>query len=1226
MGSAVVKPLSKRRGKTKPSDPDGNRDGSVQGNINDNVTKKNQVDNVDIGETTKPLNVDSIPDTVTELGKPTSANTSNQDADKHQHATQAPSDKSAPFYDSDEEPYPIRPARTDCSNTSDASAFSEAGKDNSHQIDVENSEKVRFAPHLPLAERRQPPLPSEHHRFRRLSCLFLTGTNVSCSPFKSFRKSGAKVASKKAAESQKEQAKSNTADRLLQPVVDTESQQVDIIEQDICCDARSPSPEYDKLVDLQIVNPSPKSADHPAVHKRQSALDVSIAEHLPEELSVSTKGCLAVGHQRSCVWETARASSETDEPAPEMVEIASEKDEPVPEAATEADDPFIEQSAPETNEDGFERGRLDLDMVAERLSEKCYAGFISTSSSKENIRDHSFDDNDTCPVQLLDRTGDLEKNSQPASQSQSVEMCFANASAHSVHTQEDVEELYRTFGVDEIKEPLPAPSMSNLQESACEEGDGELQSGQNKVVNISDIREDAQFPGPTPSVPNFPETASFHSDCMVTWPDANHDFSRFNFSAGDDLNNALCHSYTGNMCEQLSDYEFRTMSPIKEESIGYEVLHEQCACEPQSSRTSRCSSGKSIGDKERSHHSVHHTVSTENNSQFRSEHLLSSSRNSLHKSDSLHSRPVSGSRSRQTTPLSRPGSRRLSRPSMSQSQTVLDSMLKQPTPQSRPVLDSGCKSGQSTPQSRPVSGCKSRQTTPQPCPVPGCKSTTSTTSSHREEGIIEKCRPISPLEKLSPRSQDNLQRTSSHQITPAASQHFIPVGQSESSTWASGQEPTAIMSKTSSIRLEQNIELEHTYSRCRPNSEKLYAPVSLLSNASKTRPISANVLYPLGNQSLQPSGAMKLPPISGTSSMTARPFSAKQPSSKSEVFLPTPRPDSGKHTDSSQCRPHSRPGSGKHADSSQCRPHSRPGSGKHADSQSRPGSGSSRPRSSTIRPSSSGDRSSPKQYNNDVRFDRPDHSVRLSPICFKQERLDCGEQWTGQSVREVDVNECQSATDLRVTAFSVDCPQLGFGDGPHASDLCAKKTADGASASCEVLVTASQSATEESASRTNLETCSTERLSTRPDSNRPCWGDDSPLEERATPTRDAYTPQVLTLSADQIGSIRQQLYEEGLKPAERDGGVAFFIPMTVDGLQPQANGVTISDRLTRSRKSSLSYEERLILANINRQAQLHKRKEFAVKDIQNVKGATSSADTDRSKHEDEMDADLDTSF
>lgn len=83
----------------------------------------------------------------------------------------------------------------------------------------------------------------------------------------------------------------------------------------------------------------------------------------------------------------------------------------------------------------------------------------------------------------------------------------------------------------------------------------------------------------------------------------------------------------------------------------------------------------------------------------------------------------------------------------------------------------------------------------------------------------------------------------------------------------------------------------------------------------------------------------------------------------------------------------------------------------------------------------------------------------------------------------------------------------------------------------------------------------------------------SPVDGHSTPEpaekgrdRPSEYQQVQGLSLDQIGSIRQQLYEEGLKPAERDGGVAFFIPMTGEGLLPQANGATISERLTRSRR------------------------------------------------------------
>lgn len=57
-----------------------------------------------------------------------------------------------------------------------------------------------------------------------------------------------------------------------------------------------------------------------------------------------------------------------------------------------------------------------------------------------------------------------------------------------------------------------------------------------------------------------------------------------------------------------------------------------------------------------------------------------------------------------------------------------------------------------------------------------------------------------------------------------------------------------------------------------------------------------------------------------------------------------------------------------------------------------------------------------------------------------------------------------------------------------------------------------------------------------------------------------------------------------------------------------------------SHRASLNYEERMFLANINRQVQLSKKKEFAVRDIRNVKGATSSSDgSDRTKQTDDVD-------
>ncbi|GFO19394.1 hypothetical protein PoB_004589900 [Plakobranchus ocellatus] len=101
---------------------------------------------------------------------------------------------------------------------------------------------------------------------------------------------------------------------------------------------------------------------------------------------------------------------------------------------------------------------------------------------------------------------------------------------------------------------------------------------------------------------------------------------------------------------------------------------------------------------------------------------------------------------------------------------------------------------------------------------------------------------------------------------------------------------------------------------------------------------------------------------------------------------------------------------------------------------------------------------------------------------------------------------------------------------------------------------------------------------------------------------ESFVPECLP--SEKIDAIKQQIYEEGLKPCKRDGGVAFFIPVSNSGLQPQISGTDIGERLAKPKKSSMSYEERMIMADINRHNQLSKRKEFAVKDLINVKSAT----------------------
>lgn len=79
-------------------------------------------------------------------------------------------------------------------------------------------------------------------------------------------------------------------------------------------------------------------------------------------------------------------------------------------------------------------------------------------------------------------------------------------------------------------------------------------------------------------------------------------------------------------------------------------------------------------------------------------------------------------------------------------------------------------------------------------------------------------------------------------------------------------------------------------------------------------------------------------------------------------------------------------------------------------------------------------------------------------------------------------------------------------------------------------------------------------------------GDDEDAPSEYANLSSNSAAQTNSLSLDRIGNIRKQLYEEGLKPAEREGGVAFFIPVTEDGLQPQVDGSAVAERLTKTKK------------------------------------------------------------
>jgi len=108
--------------------------------------------------------------------------------------------------------------------------------------------------------------------------------------------------------------------------------------------------------------------------------------------------------------------------------------------------------------------------------------------------------------------------------------------------------------------------------------------------------------------------------------------------------------------------------------------------------------------------------------------------------------------------------------------------------------------------------------------------------------------------------------------------------------------------------------------------------------------------------------------------------------------------------------------------------------------------------------------------------------------------------------------------------------------------------------------------------------------------------------------------------------IKRQAFEEGLKPASRDGGVSFFIPASEGGLQAPVGPLDITERLTKSRKCPLKYEERMILANINRQVHISERTGFAIRDLKRVKSVCSNTPScsdltrkNKQKDDDELD-------
>ncbi|CAL1529938.1 unnamed protein product [Lymnaea stagnalis] len=514
-----------------------------------------------------------------------------------------------------------------------------------------------------------------------------------------------------------------------------------------------------------------------------------------------------------------------------------------------------------------------------------------------------------------------------------------------------------------------------------------------------------------------------------------------------------------------------------------------------------------------------------------------------------------------------------------------------------------------TPFSRPTSGRT-------------CRANNQVTPQEPEIVTILQDRPPS-TSPSGDRNQDlekSLSDSHHHQNTPTPCPSLTNVRQSPSQKSVCLQEEDKVMSKQSFLRLDASLKTDAI--RGRPASEKLYTP---LGNASvlKSRPISASELYPLSNFLPHQNGPTKLPPINCAVTKVNRPTSAKQSVSKSEEFLPSSRPSSAKPSEP-------RPQSGySRASSNHSRPASATGSGLNVCT----GQWEEARRAldtRVVKAESHHGEGEQMSSKNDARKDAG--AEQLDP--FTDERVSL----TSTIYNETKLHKATEAT-------------CEGGDGQYMSPIerccmpsmltpCISRTSIAASRSGEIVkpsVLPSRSGElaksfmlprlSSSATKEDIDSNSPPERpnsSRGPGSARVSWSE-SPTGEMES-WREAYSHQALSLSHDQIGSIRQQLYEEGLKPAERDGGVAFFIPMTIDGLQPQANGGTISDRLTRSRKCSLNYEERLLLANINRQNQLHKRKEFAVKDIQNVKGATSGSDTSDRKQEEDFDIDWDGAF
>ncbi|XP_059175739.1 uncharacterized protein LOC131955584 isoform X2 [Physella acuta] len=1306
MGSAVVKPLTRRRGKIKSDDP-------VAKNAN-----VNQVENVGNCEPHVNFKVDTLADPVSNLCKPVSVKSSHVDAGDTQPSPVVYRTEGPTQYDSDEEPYPILLAKAENTNTNVAVDVRENSRVDavSRNSDISSKESIRYVPHLPLEPRKHPPVSIDSRRFKGISCLFKSSNTVTCPSFRTFRKNAENKANENV---ETTPATAVGEDEATKPEVNLE-------EKDVCCDARTPSPEYDVL---EVVETNPrmleKSVPSPTHSSAENHNGMCKSPHTNEELTSfqpSNPHCEIYSFVPNVTTDQIDSFVPdviTDQPDqidsfvpnvkveqigsffPDVItEKSDHKYSSVPHVITDQVDSFIPDATPDQSELIPDTVQTFVQPVVSEVScnDQEVEDFLSNSRhlggpqlpDRDSVLSQHGDNQmpDPSPPPRAEYGFQLIKPDERDSLSESkgeLQLDRGETLSNSVYVLQGRCELnppnpYTATVVCSINSAQPIgdcnlPNIGDTQElnlsNIADTQELNLSNiADTQELNLSNIADTQEL-----NLSNIGDTQDYHAPSISDSQEkldqldimemkavkyGNEEDQETNGQYGgqseEDTMQALNSCDIGESCLPSDQGEICTLDQSQavyeatngagDFAVNVHTVKDVCDHEENQHTTQEetCPSFEEIDEKRLTTEEIDEKrlsidevdekrlhpddsssgcVSADNNDdlcdsgadedkrvdtkeggaapRLSSSHNHAGDNNTPHQSHRLgpgeademfrYSRRCSDSNSRSSSARSS----RSSKCSTCSETGLVDNL------QLTRDLSSSSKSS------------LIKSTSDLPPSVKGSEHVITAVEVTAREG--QRSRPVSARSKT-PLMDNVLLCRSETQNSLSSHSSASLVRRSPCVV-----EETIIPLKSSSCRMELSHSARQSPRSPRPISAKSYTSQEQKPTGIRSRPVSASHTTPPVIPVPQIAGT-RLPPLNLPGKKTSRPTSGKQTLSKSEVLLPNARPSSGQLS----CT--------QFAGLSRCTP-------------------------GNIRPKSCHDGktwSRPEQFPEGSNQELDLNSVvsKLSEVSLKAElrHQGEGEHQTDNQDRDAGITEIESF-DVPYEAscpFNTCLPTPGEGPPPKGvTSPSHQRLPMPSEIFCEAGDGHYLHPTERGSVHDVISPCrsrtflspgvSTDAMRPRSGSCAPgdtpqCMTPRSPLDGQSSPepaekSRDrlAECQQVQGLSMDQIGSIRQQLYEEGLKPAERDGGVAFFIPMTGEGLLPQANGATISERLTRSRKCGLNYEERLILANINRQVQLHKRKEFAVKDIKNVKGATSGSEsTDRNKQDDDIDMDFDCTF